>query len=341
MPTAAVANSHVIQPDAAEARLRARLEDESKQPDADTALRANIEFWTRLRAILAANEGSYGLEALDNSALALMDEDSRGQAVLETQVQASEIFQAPTARTRSSKRNSSRTPTKTPPAKKQRTSKKARTVLPYRFDLAEDVEDRIRQDLDRLISKAAKKGKKTPPRAAYPWKRQRKHWLFWIRFRYIFLLPSLYPPTDNAASRRKMKASALQTRLQLLSALIEELEGVHDNLMCSGARPPSTLVEPSNRLSTTTQAQEDLAVVYKCDRRRYDRIIARALDPYQVDEDGYSSISELLEQSQALDPTRPRISHHLTDNALARIALDVASRRPPNESWVGNRTKGP
>ncbi|KAG3117781.1 hypothetical protein PI124_g10698 [Phytophthora idaei] len=176
-----MAKSHrkVIQPDAAEARLHARLEDESKQPDADTALRAKIEFWTRLRAILAANEGSYRLEALDNSALALMDEDSRGQAVLETvvliltspvimhdgQAQASETFQAPTARTR-------RTPTKAPPSKKQRTSKKARTVLPYRFDLAEDVEDRIRQDLDRLISKAAKKGK-TPPRAAYPWKRQR------------------------------------------------------------------------------------------------------------------------------------------------------------------------
>ncbi|KAG3244531.1 hypothetical protein PI124_g10697 [Phytophthora idaei] len=110
--------------------------------------------------------------------------------------------------------------------------------------------------------------------------------------------------------------------------------------MCSGARPPSTLVEPSNPLSTTTPAQEDLAVVYKRDRRRYDRIIARALDPYQVDEDGYSPISELLEQSQALDPTRPK-NLHLTDNALARIALDVASGRPPNESWVGNRTKGP
>ncbi|KAG2782745.1 hypothetical protein PC116_g15125 [Phytophthora cactorum] len=98
-------------------------------------------------------------------------------------------------------------------------------------------------------------------------------------------------------------------------------EGVHDNLIC----PP---------------AQEDLAVVYKRDRRRYDRIIARALDPYQVDEDGYSSISELLEQSQALDPTRPK-NPRLTNNALARIALDVASGRPPNESWVGNRTKGP
>ncbi|KAG4059561.1 hypothetical protein PC123_g5532 [Phytophthora cactorum] len=95
-------------------------------------------------------------------------------------------------------------------------------------------------------------------------------------------------------------------------------EGVHDNLIC----PP---------------AQEDLAVVYKRDRRRYDRIIARALDPYQVDEDGYSSISELLEQSQALDPTRPK-NPRLTNNALA---LDVASGRPPNESWVGNRTKGP
>ncbi|KAF1785507.1 hypothetical protein GQ600_25040 [Phytophthora cactorum] len=165
-----------FQPDAAEARLRARLEDESKQPDADTALRAQIEFWTRLRAILAANESSYGLEALDNLALALIDEDNGGQAVLEAvvfilpspvlmhagQVQASEIFQLPTAHTRSSKRNNSRTPPKASPAKKQRTFKNARTVITYSFDLPEDVEDQIHQDLDRLITEAAKKDK-TPP----------------------------------------------------------------------------------------------------------------------------------------------------------------------------------
>ncbi|KAG3251063.1 hypothetical protein PI124_g4317 [Phytophthora idaei] len=243
-----------FQPDAAEARLRARLEDESKQPDADTALRAQIEFWTRLHAILAANESSYGLEALDNLALALMDEDNGGQAVLEAvvsilpspvlmhtgQVQASEIFQLPTAHTRSSKRNNSRTPPKASTAKKQRTFKNARTVIPYSFDLPEDVEDQIHQDLDRLITEAAKKDK-TPPRVAYPWKGQRvwydpamypllhqKCWLFWMRFRYVVLLLALYPPTNNAVARRKLKASALPTRLQLLSAFIEKLSVVGD-----------------------------------------------------------------------------------------------------------------
>ncbi|KAG6946032.1 hypothetical protein JG688_00016248, partial [Phytophthora aleatoria] len=103
----AMSHRKIFEPGAAEAHLRAHLEDKTKQPDAEPALRANIEFWTRLRAILAANEGSYGLEALANLALALMDEDSRGQAVLEAvvlilsspvllhvgQAQASEIFQ--------------------------------------------------------------------------------------------------------------------------------------------------------------------------------------------------------------------------------------------------------
>ncbi|KAF1790399.1 hypothetical protein GQ600_23138 [Phytophthora cactorum] len=325
-----------FQPDATEARLRARLEDESKQPDADTALRAQIEFWTRLRAILAANESSYGLEALDNLALALMDEDNGGQAVLEAvvfilpspvlmhagQVQASEIFQLPTAHTRSSKRSNSRTPPKASPTKKQRTFKNARTVIPYSFDLPEDVEDQIHQDLDRLITEAAKKDK-TPPRVAYPWKGQRvwydpamypllhqKCWLFWMRFRYVFLLLALYPPTNNAVARRKLKASALPTRLQLLSAFIEEHGG-------KAVKHSSGAKQSDDSYDSGPPVQEDLAVVYKRECCRYDSIVARALDPYQVDEGGYSSIPELIEQCQALDPTRPK-NLRLTDNALAR-----------------------
>ncbi|KAG3117006.1 hypothetical protein PI125_g4141 [Phytophthora idaei] len=368
-----------FQPDAAEARLRARLEDESKQPDADTALRAQIEFWTRLHAILAANESSYGLEALDNLALALMDEDNGGQAVLEAvvsilpspvlmhtgQVQASEIFQLPTAHTRSSKRNNSRTPPKASTAKKQRTFKNARTVIPYSFDLPEDVEDQIHQDLDRLITEAAKKDK-TPPRVAYPWKGQRvwydpamypllhqKCWLFWMRFRYVVLLLALYPPTNNAVARRKLKASALPTRLQLLSAFIEKLryydlmtafdEGVHDNLMWfrgKAVKHSSGAKQSDDSYDSGPPAQENLAVVYKRECCRYDSIVARALDPYQVDEDGYSLIPELIEQCQALDPTRPKNLVSLTTRSLVS-PFDVASGHLPNESWVGNRTKGP
>ncbi|KAG3006326.1 hypothetical protein PC120_g17428 [Phytophthora cactorum] len=158
-----------------------------------------------------------------------------------------------------------------------------------------------------------------------------KCWQFWMRFRYVFLLLALYPPTNNAVARRKLKASALPTRLQLLSAFIEELgyydlmtafdEGVHDNLMWfrgKAVKHSSGAKQSDDSYDSGPPAQEDLAVVYKRECCRYDSIVARALDPYQVDEDGYSSIPELIEQCQALDPTRPK-NLRLTDNALARI----------------------
>ncbi|KAG2811410.1 hypothetical protein PC118_g8955 [Phytophthora cactorum] len=157
-----------------------------------------------------------------------------------------------------------------------------------------------------------------------------KCWQFWMRFRYVFLLLALYPPTNNAVARRKLKASALPTRLQLLSAFIEELgyydlmtafdEGVHDNLMWfrgKAVKHSSGAKQSDDSYDSGPPAQEDLAVVYKRECCRYDSIVARALDPYQVDEDGYSSIPELIEQCQALDPTRPK-NLRLTDNALAR-----------------------
>ncbi|GMF16096.1 unnamed protein product [Phytophthora fragariaefolia] len=75
------------------------------------------------------------------------------------------------------------------------------------------------------------------------------------------------------------------------------------------------------------------------DRPRCDRVIARALDPQQINEDGYVSIPELLEQAQLVDPTRP--AHQpLTDKVLARIKLDVCTTPPPVSTWVGNSSRG-
>ncbi|OWY90718.1 hypothetical protein PHMEG_00041024, partial [Phytophthora megakarya] len=85
--------------------------------------------------------------------------------------------------------------------------------------------------------------------------------------------------------------------------------------------------------------QEDLVTLFKRkDKTAYRRVIARSLDPYSVDENGYSSIPELLEQSGALDPTNTSYLR-LTTRALACIVLD-AKTRPPTESWVGNKQTG-
>ncbi|KAE9238106.1 hypothetical protein PF004_g8409 [Phytophthora fragariae] len=85
---------------------------------------------------------------------------------------------------------------------------------------------------------------------------------------------------------------------------------------------------------------EDLAVLFAKDRSRYDQVIARALDPKEIDADGYSSIPELLEQTQLIDPAR-KLHLRLSNRALARIKLDVASRPSPVHYWVGNRSSGP
>ncbi|KAG4227529.1 hypothetical protein PC116_g24084 [Phytophthora cactorum] len=134
-----------------------------------------------------------------------------------------------------------------------------------------------------------------------------------MRYCYLFLLLALYPPTDNSAAHHKLKTSVQQARLQKLSAFIEEMgcyallaafEGtVHDNLMWFGAKHASGV-------------------------------------KYSVDEDGYRSTPELLDQSQALDPTRPKNLRH-SDDALARIVLDVSGNNPPKDSWVDNCTCGP
>jgi hypothetical protein len=83
-----------------------------------------------------------------------------------------------------------------------------------------------------------------------------------------------------------------------------------------------------------------LVALLRDDPAQYDRKIARALGPLRVDEDGYSSIPELLEQSRALNFTRePHL--RLSDRALARIAIDTDSKTTHRASWVGNRDEGP
>ncbi|KAF1792339.1 hypothetical protein GQ600_18955 [Phytophthora cactorum] len=188
------------------ARIRANLDDESKQTDSNTGLRAQGEFWTRMRAILAANEASFGLDALDALALAFLEAVVLllPSPVLQQicRAQAHTVFQASAARPRSSKRYSSRTPPKVPPAKKQRTSKKAKAKR-FSFGHSDDI-DKIHPMHDH-ISYALPVAWATTwyDLAKFPALHQ-KHWLFWTRSLTVFL-----------------KASVLQACLQLLSAFID------------------------------------------------------------------------------------------------------------------------
>ncbi|KAF1791014.1 hypothetical protein GQ600_14258 [Phytophthora cactorum] len=197
-----------------EESLSARLEEESKEWDESTPLHAAIEFWFQLRAILAANSHSTGIEALDRRVSKLLVDDNFPAALKEvvlflpapdlmeaSHAQDHSVFKTPTTRARI-KRSSSCTPAKAPPAKKQRTAKKKAKARIY-FDLP----------TGRIVKISEGYGK-TPPRMPYMWKGHR--------------------------------ANALQARPQLLSAFIEEMDyhdlltafedTVHDNLMWFGGR---------------------------------------------------------------------------------------------------------
>ncbi|GMF52604.1 unnamed protein product [Phytophthora fragariaefolia] len=112
--------------------------------------------------------------------------------------------------------------------------------------------------------------------------------------------------------------------------------GSNDSLMWLGGKVAK---HSATAKGSTGPVQEDLSVLLIKDHSRYDRVIARALDPQQIDEDGYGSIPELLEQAQLVDPTRPA-HQRLTDKVLARIKLDVCTTPPPVSTWIGNRSRG-
>ncbi|GMF45016.1 unnamed protein product [Phytophthora fragariaefolia] len=168
-----------------------------------------------------------------------------------------------------------------------------------------------------------------------------------MRHRHSYYHCATYAPATKIDERRKHKLNATTARNKFLSFNIEEFGNFgfldrfencsHDSLMWLGGKAAK---HSATTKGSTGTVQEDLSVLLIKDRSRYDRVIARALDPQQIDEDGYGSIPELLEQAQLVDPTRPA-HQRLTDKALARIKLDVCTTPPPVSTWVGNRSRGP
>ncbi|KAE9097316.1 hypothetical protein PF005_g16580 [Phytophthora fragariae] len=63
---------------------RARLD--ADEDDEHTVLKAQVEFWNRLRPLLAANDAAVGLEALDTLALAVLADDEELPPILDRAV---------------------------------------------------------------------------------------------------------------------------------------------------------------------------------------------------------------------------------------------------------------
>jgi hypothetical protein len=221
-------------------------------------------------------------------------------------------------------------------------------------------------DLARIEDEAVDQDT-TPERLAYRWRDQPAwydpdeksdlhlmHWRFVMRHRATFFDLAVYAPTDASSARRKQKTLACQARLLFISRNIEEFgyygfldlfeNSAHDHLMWLGGKAAKHSLDAKKAKKKDDAAdppQKDLAKLLRRGPSHYERVIERVLDPDTVDEEGYTSIPELLTKSHALDPTRP--AHlRLPTHALARIVVDVTDIGAPlNPNWVGNRTTGP
>ncbi|GMF25491.1 unnamed protein product [Phytophthora fragariaefolia] len=198
-----------------------------------------------------------------------------------------------------------------PRSRRHRSPKKG---LVASFNLPTNTIAQIKNDLPSFIQVASSKNP-TQVREAYPLRGLRcwydpkvyfdlhlLHWRTWLRHHHTYYHCAIYVPTTKSDERRKHKLNATTARNKFLSFDIEEfgyfgfLERFencsHDSLMWLGGKVAK---HSTTAKGSTGPVQEDLSVLLIKDRSRYDRVIARALDPQQIDEDGYGSIPELLE----------------------------------------------
>ncbi|KAE9003295.1 hypothetical protein PR001_g18012 [Phytophthora rubi] len=303
----------------------------------DGVLVSQHEFWVDFRARVARNGSSTGLEALDDLTMAMFNGDDAavltGAVVLlpapDTMAEGTAPYHplfSPEAASphasgkRSAPRGSGKA--KSLPAKKQR---KAPTKAIFTFNLPSFTPAMIKIALANIIQVATSRGL-APFRIACPWAGQwcwydpkkypelhLQHYRSWMRHRAIFF------------------ACALNVEEFGYYGFLELFEdGSHDNLMWMGGKAAKHC--PGAKKAEGLPP-EDLATLLSKDQVRYVRVLESASDPTAIDEDGYSSIPELLEQASLVDPTRkPHL--RLSNRALARIKQDLADRPPPVPNWV-------
>ncbi|EGZ09756.1 hypothetical protein PHYSODRAFT_338496 [Phytophthora sojae] len=332
-PPSAMAKSRDVNKEAVIRRLRARLDRRSRGADAeaDAPLRAQVDFYVRLRAALFANSGSTNMDAVDAVAVAVLADDTLFPVeLLETETlpplpdslhvvaaPPHDLFTVPAPQTRSSgKRPTTRSASKPPPSKMQRKSRaqyqdeddaddaddeegapEGDGAEEYEFPLPAKCPATIRRDISKIIKQAGTQGK-TPPRMAYPWTGQR-----------VWHDPQEHPALHVAHWRFWMHWRDVFFACALYAPSDE----------CNARRKKKSNVGQARLAFISLNIVE--------------------LGFYDFLDDGYQSISDLLEQTDALNPTKP--AHlRLSDEALARVVIDITGGSPPNPSWVGNKSAG-
>lgn len=221
------------------------------------------------------------------------------------------------------------------------------------YELANSTPARVRADLYKIAEQAASAGR-APYQLAYPWAGVRlwynpsrypsvhlAHWRFMMVWRPMLWLCAMHPPFPPGtlqARYRKKKMRACRVRLRFLSycieswgfvAFLELLQVGGTRLLWLGGRPGRQIPKAPK---SSGDLDQNLGTLYFTDRSRYKRRIEAALDPVNIDQEGYASVAELLEQSRALDPDAVP-EGRLSDDALARVRADWVNNKRFRPAW--------
>ncbi|ETN11002.1 hypothetical protein PPTG_22628 [Phytophthora nicotianae INRA-310] len=84
---------------------------------------------------------------------------------------------------------------------------------------------------------------------------------------------------------------------------------------------------------------ENLRELLRRDPDAYTGKMKSALQPFRLDEGGFTNVTSLLVNLGAVDPNNPKKEHRLSDRALARVLHDIISRRKGQSWWFGREVK--
>ncbi|OWZ10760.1 hypothetical protein PHMEG_00016337 [Phytophthora megakarya] len=250
--------------------------------------------------------------------------------------------------------------------KKRKTPPGATASALFPHPLVEKTKIKVKNDLEEIY-RTAQEAKKSVYELAYPWEGSYlwydpaafpslhlAHWRIWMRNRPKFFDWQLHAPLIGKyimGVRRKAKMEAIQERVELLDmcvatwgyyGFLRMFESVPKKerkrlLMFWGGQPGRNSPD-SRHYSGPTIA--NLSFMLKHDEKAYEQKIQNALEPFQIDKGAFTTITELLELTGALNPSAG-IDSRLGDRALARVHLDVCSKKDPDHAhWVGDRLTG-
>ncbi|OWY94491.1 hypothetical protein PHMEG_00035756, partial [Phytophthora megakarya] len=209
----------------------------------------------------------------------------------------------------------------------------ANTLFPHL--LVDQTKVKVKNDLEEIY-RTAQEAKKSVYELAYPWEDlflwydpaafpslHLAHWRIWMRNRPKFIDWQLHAPLLGKyimGVRRKAEMDAIQERVELLDMCVA-IWGYYGFLRMF--EPPGRNSRDSRHYSGPTIAN-----------------LSFALEPFQIDKEVFTTITELLELMGALNPSAG-IDSRLGDRALARVYLDVCSKQDPDHAdWAGDRLTG-